>query len=107
METAPAPTECSLTLLYLDTRGRDKFPVTLTSGAGSARIEGVLPKEWACGAAGSALPWHGRGHRFDPDQVHQTTPHKSSICRKLNTPSFRRLGVIWCHARRRLAPTDT
>ena len=30
--------------------------------------------EWACGAAGSALPWHGRGHRFDPDQVHQTTP---------------------------------
>ena len=25
---------------------------------------------WACGAAGSALPWHGRGHRFDPDQVH-------------------------------------
>src|ERR1700679_3840105 len=28
---------------------------------------------WACGAAGSALPWHGRGHRFDPDQVHQIT----------------------------------
>ena len=27
---------------------------------------------WACGAAGSALPWHGRGRRFDPDQVHQT-----------------------------------
>jgi hypothetical protein len=20
--------------------------------------------------------WHGRGHRFDPDQVHQTNPHK-------------------------------
>ena len=28
-------------------------------------------QQWACGAAGSALPWHGRGHRFDPDQVHQ------------------------------------
>jgi hypothetical protein len=28
---------------------------------------------WACGAAGSALPWHGRGRRFDPDQVHQTS----------------------------------
>src|SRR5579859_1397598 len=28
---------------------------------------------WACGAAGSALPWHGRGRRFDPDQVHQLT----------------------------------
>src|SRR3974390_1803402 len=27
--------------------------------------------ERACGAAGSALPWHGRGRRFDPDQVHQ------------------------------------
>ncbi len=29
---------------------------------------------WACGAAGSALPWHGRGRRFDPDQVHQKHP---------------------------------
>ena len=28
-------------------------------------------RAWACGAAGSALPWHGRGRRFDPDQVHQ------------------------------------
>ena len=28
------------------------------------------PQKWACGAAGSALPWHGRGRRFDPDQVH-------------------------------------
>ena len=34
--------------------------------------------EWACGAAGSALPWHGRGHRFDPDQVHHTV---SSTCK--------------------------
>jgi hypothetical protein len=24
---------------------------------------------------GSALPWHGRGRRFDPDQVHQFIPH--------------------------------
>src|SRR5271165_2011312 len=30
-----------------------------------------LPRKWACGAAGSALPWHGRGRRFDPGQVHQ------------------------------------
>src|SRR5690348_6488330 len=37
-----------------------------------ARIRAVLPK-WACGAAGSALPWHGRGRRFDPDQVHQNS----------------------------------
>ena len=27
-------------------------------------------RSWACGAAGSAIPWHGRGRRFDPDQVH-------------------------------------
>ncbi len=26
--------------------------------------------QWACGAVGSALPWHGRGRRFEPDQVH-------------------------------------
>ena len=32
----------------------------------------MSPPLWACGAAGSALPWHGRGHRFDPDQVHQS-----------------------------------
>src|SRR5713226_8178926 len=37
--------------------------------------ETVCPftKVWACGAAGSALPWHGRGRRFDPDQVHQNS----------------------------------
>ena len=45
------------------------------------------PLEWACGAAGSALPWHGRGHRFDPDQVHQTiqsftNPSLPRLCRK-------------------------
>src|SRR5580692_11311094 len=33
--------------------------------------------KWACGAAGSALPWHGRGHRFDPDQVHQSQLNRS------------------------------
>src|SRR5579872_7306600 len=33
--------------------------------------EQLSSHEWACGAAGSALPWHGRGRRFDPDQVHQ------------------------------------
>jgi hypothetical protein len=32
---------------------------------------GFPSQSWACGAAGSALPWHGRGRRFDPDQVHQ------------------------------------
>ena len=30
----------------------------------------AFSQQWACGAAGSALPWHGRGRRFDPGQVH-------------------------------------
>jgi hypothetical protein len=34
---------------------------------------------WACGAAGSALPWHGRGRRFDPDQVHQSNQSFTSL----------------------------
>src|SRR6185312_14520849 len=36
---------------------------------------------WACGAAGSALPWHGRGRRFDPDQVHHFTRLESITSR--------------------------
>ena len=46
----------------------------------------VSPKQWACGAAGSALPWHGRGRRFDPDQVHQ-------ISQQLRRGSARDRGV--------------
>src|SRR6266704_240748 len=38
---------------------------------------GKAPLAWACGAVGSALPWHGRGRRFEPDQVHQTKPNKT------------------------------
>src|SRR5271156_1510248 len=64
---------------------------------------------WACGAAGSALPWHGRGHRFDPDQVHQST-HSESNTYSRKTPSFRQwIRVILCQRRRHvfcsLAPT--
>src|SRR4051794_23269795 len=56
---------------------RAKLDSSLTIPPTSARIIKVLrkntrvPAQWACGAAGSALPWHGRGRRFDPDQVHQ------------------------------------
>src|SRR6202012_4301484 len=32
--------------------------------------ERVVPL-WACGAVGSALPWHGRGQGFESLQVHQ------------------------------------
>ena len=52
----------------------------LTNPALAETIETLHPRSmWACGAAGSALPWHGRGHRFDPDQVHQLNQQFSSI----------------------------
>src|SRR5260370_40428176 len=40
--------------------------------------ENRLSRLWACGAVGSALPWHGRGRRFDPDQVHHFNPPRIS-----------------------------
>ncbi len=43
----------------------------LTNQPQATTIEELSRQTWACGAAGSALPWHGRGRRFDPDQVHQ------------------------------------
>ena len=60
---------------------------SLTIGSGWAKIvKDWAPakspgnsQKWACGAAGSALPWHGRGRRFDPDQVHQIFPFFSFI----------------------------
>src|SRR5712691_1725612 len=57
--------------------------------------ETVCPftKVWACGAAGSALPWHGRGRRFDPDQVHQI----SQQLRRGECLSPRRLCHGLCH----------
>jgi hypothetical protein len=39
-------------------------------GCPQQTVRSPVPNKWACGAAGSALPWHGRGRRFDPDQVH-------------------------------------
>jgi hypothetical protein len=32
---------------------------------------------WACGAVGSALPWHGRGQGFESLQVHQSQSIRS------------------------------
>ena len=43
----------------------------LTNPERAETIRELHSPKWACGAAGSALPWHGRGHRFDPGQVHQ------------------------------------
>src|SRR5271166_2935166 len=37
---------------------------------------------WACGAVGSALPWHGRGREFESHQVHQNKPQQNIDLRK-------------------------
>src|SRR5271166_2889660 len=50
---------------------------------------GGVPSEWACGAAGSALPWHGRGRRFDPDQVHHKLNTSVLVCIELQLPPRR------------------
>ena len=34
----------------------------------------------ACGAVGSALPWHGRGREFESHQVHQTFQSRTAPC---------------------------
>jgi hypothetical protein len=36
------------------------------------RASAFCLQSWACGAAGSALPWHGRGRRFDPHRPYQS-----------------------------------
>jgi hypothetical protein len=55
---------------------------------------------WACGAAGSALPWHGRGHRFDPDQVHQ--PHLLVVNRSFHRRCWAKTQTIKTRRRRHL-----
>ena len=45
---------------------------------------------WACSSIGRALPWHGRGRRFEPDQVHSDKRRASHDLRRL---SFSRLRI--------------
>ena len=47
------------------------YPLVIFSGRNSSL--------WACGAVGSALPWHGRGQGFESLQVHQFTPRDTKI----------------------------
>ena len=72
---APIPSEFGrgFSSKFPNSRG---FPFQMRPAFDETRLSGDNRKVasrnmWACGAAGSALPWHGRGHRFDPDQVHQ------------------------------------
>jgi hypothetical protein len=56
---------------------RNAVSASLTNSLIIETIRELYLPVWACGAVGSALPWHGRGHRFDPDQVHQSTHSQS------------------------------
>jgi hypothetical protein len=56
---------------------------------------------WACGAAGSALPWHGRGHRFDPGQVHQSN---QQLTRDASGDPNVALGLVLENQRRPCSP---
>src|SRR5664280_870604 len=67
----------------------------LTNPVRAETIRELHSPMWACGAAGSALPWHGRGHRFDPDQVHQITPPKSVIYFTPFEIGRERIGANW------------
>src|ERR1700722_8560195 len=65
----------------------------------TGNLRSRIPKQWACGAAGSALPWHGRGRRFDPDQVHHfqhpiCPPQNAPIC--TSTRNLQALAVKGC-----------
>jgi hypothetical protein len=76
-------------------RPPDRLGLTNRERPGENR--GVQLCMWACGAAGSALPWHGRGHRFDPDQVHQISHVLTYICRHLRcAPSLFLEGAQRC-----------
>src|SRR5665213_1386357 len=46
------------------------------------RYDERVVSAWACGAVGSALPWHGRGQGFESLQVHQNKPQQNIELRK-------------------------
>ena len=84
-------------------RAQPKFDESSPSGDNITVVS--LPM-WACGAAGSALPWHGRGHRFDPDQVHQSLQSFRQGERSKSECSRHGLcqnKLFWCSARASLA----
>ena len=62
-----------------------------------------LLKQWACGAVGSALPWHGRGRQFESDQVHQNKPQQNLDLRKCLCASTSRKRSRGVHLESKLA----
>src|SRR5579871_1728209 len=62
----------------------------MTPARKRAANAGPRSSERACGAVGSALPWHGRGRRFEPDQVHQfPSGEKSALAVTMLCPRHR------------------
>jgi hypothetical protein len=72
----------------------------ITASCGAVLLIDCLASEWFRARAArfaqchifvlspGLVPWHGRGHRFDPDQVHQTFQQfRQGDCRKV-TKSF-------------------
>src|ERR1700741_100015 len=49
----------------------------------------VKSAERACGAVGSALPWHGRGREFESHQVHQLSLEQDRIAADPGNPGGR------------------
>src|ERR1035437_1028523 len=68
---------------------------------------------WACGAVGSALPWHGRGREFESHQVHQNVsntyrpPASQNVVAgvQLESKSHLRHGQPWASCGFRYLPT--
>jgi hypothetical protein len=91
----PVTVECSSpeAVKEGETESSSHLTRQIDESASTGENKNVATAMWACGAAGSALPWHGRGHRFDPDQVHQLIPPK---IRCLPDQVFHRPASTWC-----------
>src|SRR5665213_3279082 len=62
---------------------------------------------WACGAVGSALPWHGRGQGFESLQVHQNKAQQNMDLRKCLRASTSRKRSRGVHLESKLAKIRT
>ena len=75
------------------------------------RARAFCLQSWACGAAGSARPWHRRGRRFDPHRPYQyLLTNSPSValgilgCSRVGSETVWRLGVTTCCMKLTLNP---
>jgi hypothetical protein len=62
-----------------------------------------IKRNRACGAVGSALPWHGRGREFESHQVHQNKAQQNIDLRKCLCASTSRKRSPGVHLESKLA----